>query len=685
MEDKIISIVTHHYMNLFMNKKIVIFCLLVLYSSAGWSQKVLQLQSPDKRTTLQVTIGDEITLSISQDKVTVLEPSAIGMSIRDISILGEQPKLIKTTTRSVVGNIIQTPVYKKSEIKESYNELCAHFKGRYSILFRCYDQGVAYRFVTKFKTDKIFVESEKAMYCFPSQTKGYAAYSNRGTEKDLSSQFANSFENTYDCQLLTKLNDKRLIFYPFLAVLPTGNKKVCITESDLKDYPGMFLLSNTKTFCMKGLYAPVPSRTEQGGHNLLQKLVKERHDYIAYTDGQRSFPWRIFSISSHDQELLDNDLVALLAEPSKITDQSWIKPGKVAWDWWNAWNITGVDFRAGINNETYKYYIDFAAKNNIEYVILDEGWAVNKKVDLFQVVPQINLEELIAYGKTKKVGIILWAGYWAFHRDMEKVVEHYARMGVKGFKIDFMDRDDQEMINFMWETAHLCADHKMLLDYHGACKPFGIQQTYPNVINFEGVMGLEQLKWKSEGYDQVTYDVTFPFIRMLAGPVDYTQGAMRNAIKRNYRPIGSEAMSQGTRCRQLAEYIVFESPFNMLCDAPTNYMKEQECTNFISSIPTVWDETRAMDSKIAQYISIARRSGEQWYVASMNDWKKRDLELDLSFLPDGNYQLEVFRDGVNADRNAMDYKKEIVPLSTNKKVKIRMYPGGGYIARISKI
>ncbi|MDD3038486.1 glycoside hydrolase family 97 protein [Bacteroides sp.] len=667
-----------------MTKKTVILFFLVLHSITGWSQKVMQLTSPNGQIVLQATTGDELLISVSQNGRTLLEPSPIGMNIREIGEIGKQPKVTKVTKRSVSGQKIASPIYKKSEVEESFNELIVQFKGKYAVNFRCYDQGVAYQFQTNFGKTPITVINEKADYKFPDQSKGYAAYSNRGKDGDIDSQFLNSFENTYDYKSLSSLNDQRLVILPFLVELPANNQKICITESDLYDYPGMFLRSKANTSAMEGVYATVPKVTEQGGHNMLQKMVKEREGYIARTKGTRSFPWRIFAIADNDKDLLDNDLVFLLGRPSSMTDLSWIKPGKVAWDWWNNWNLKGVDFRAGVNNDTYKFYIDFAAENNIEYVILDEGWAVNKKADMLQIIPQINLEELAAYAKSKKVDLILWAGYWAFHRDMEKVVKHYANMGIKGFKVDFMDRDDQEMVDFMWEAAEVCAEHKMLLDYHGTCKPFGLQRTYPNVINFEGVNGLEQLKWKKQGYDQVIYDLTFPFIRMLAGPVDYTQGAMRNATQKGYVPNYTEPMSQGTRCRQLAEYVIFESPFNMLCDTPINYINEEESTEFITSIPTVWDETVALDSKIGQYISMARRSKDTWYVGAINDWKTREMEIDLSFLPDGNYQIEIFRDGINADRNATDYKKEKKMLSDDKKVKIKMYPGGGVAAKISK-
>ncbi len=301
-----------------------------------------------------------------------------------------------------------------------------------------------------------------------------------------------------------------------------------------------------------------------------------------------------------------------------------------------------------------------------------------------QVIPEIDLKGLVEYGKSKNVDIILWAGYWAFHRDMEKVVKHYAEMGVKGFKVDFMDRDDQQMVNFLYEAARICAKYKMMVDFHGVFKPTGLNRTYPNVINYEGVNGLEQLKWSPESYDMVTYDVTIPFIRMIAGPMDYTQGAMRNAARGSYRPINSEPMSQGTRCRQLATYVIFESPFNMLCDNPSNYMREEECTEFIASVPTVWDQTMSLDGKVSEYVAIARRNGADWYVGALTNWDSRELELDLSFLGEGTFKAEIFKDGVNADRAGRDYKKEIITIPANKKLQIKMAPGGGFAARIFK-
>lgn len=663
-----------------MKLKSLFMTLLLTAGLTATAQKTYQVQSPDGKMKAVVTVKDRIEYTVSHDGTEVLAPSVISLTLQGGKVLGAQPKV--TGVQKVSSNtVVPSPFYKKKEVKDHYNEMVINFRGNFSVVFRAYDDGVAYRFRTKLKDD-IVVENEEATFNFAKDYYTYAPYVNSKADT-FEKQFFNSFEQTYEHKPITKLNSKRLMFLPFLVELDNG-KKVCITEADLEDYPGMFLNSSTTEPSLHAVFAPYPKATKQGGHNMLQMLVTERENYIAKTNGTRAFPWRVLIVSEKDMELTDCDMVYRLASPVKLLDTSWIKPGKVAWDWWNDWNLYGVDFRAGINNETYKYYIDFASQHGIEYVILDEGWAVNLKADLLQVIPEIDLQEIVDYAKAKNVGIILWAGYWAFHRDLENVVKHFADMGVKGFKVDFMDRDDQEMVKFLWKAAEVCAENKMMVDYHGVFKPTGLQRTFPNVINYEGVAGLEQLKWSPKGYDMVTYDVTIPFIRQVAGPMDYTQGAMRNATKQNYYPVNSEPMSQGTRCRQLATYVIFESPLNMLCDNPSNYMREEECTRFIATIPTVWDETKALDGEVAKYVAMARRHGDVWYVGAMTNWDKREITLDLSFLGEGNYKAEVFKDGINADRAACDYKKEIIDVPADRKLTIRMAPGGGYAAKIYK-
>ncbi|MDR1865909.1 MAG: glycoside hydrolase family 97 protein [Bacteroidales bacterium] len=658
-------------------KIILCFCLLPAWLHA----QTLTLQSPDKKIMVIIRIDDNITYSVLHEETEVVAPSPVSMSLLNSRIWGVHPKLKKKSVQGV-RETIPAPFYKKSEIDNMYNELTLTFADNYGMVFRAYNQGVAYRFTTTEKNE-IKIANEQVTLNFTQDHTAIAAYVANSENKTIGQQFFNSFENTYAHAPVSKLSNTRLIFLPVAVALEDG-KKLCFTEADLENYPGLYLLNRQNDRSLQGIFAPVPKHTTQGGHNMLQQLVDDREEYIARSTGARNFPWRVLAVSSSDKELLNNDLVYSLASPARISDVSWIEPGKVAWDWWNDWNIDGVDFRAGINNETYRYYIDFAARQGIRYVILDEGWAVNKQADLMQVIPSIDIPGLVEYGRQKNVGIILWAGYWAMDRDMDNVCRHYASMGVKGFKVDFMDRDDQYMVNFYYRCAATAAKYRLLVDFHGAYKPTGLQCTYPNVINFEGVFGLEQLKWSGTNVDMVTYDVTMPFIRMLAGPVDYTQGAMRNAIRRNYRPVNSEPMSQGTRCRQLAEYVVFESPLNMLCDSPANYDREQECTRFIAQVPSVWDETVPLDSKMAEYVSIARRKGEVWYIGGLTDWSERNITMDLGFLGAGDYQVELFRDGVNADRAARDYKREFTDIPPDKKLTVHLTSGGGFAGKITK-
>ena len=661
-------------------KKIVctfLLCLGLVCQAAP--AKDYSLTSPDGKMAVNVKVGEGISWTLSHGGDALIADSPVSMTLSDGVVYGDGDKVSKVSRRSV-DQVVKPHVYKKSEVKDAFNEMTLKFK-EFSLVFRAYDDGVAYRFVSHSK--KPFkVMAEQASFCFAQDWNMWVPYVCQNLT-DLNTQKFNSFENRYEYLPMSQWNKSRLAFLPLMVDGPSG-KKIALAESDLLNYPGMFLYNSAEGSALEGVYAEVPKDVQQGGHNNLQMLVKSREDYIAKFDGATSFPWRIVSVSEKDVQMADNDMVWKLASPAEDKDWSWVKPGKVAWDWWNDWNLYGVDFRAGVNNDTYKYYIDFASRNGIEYVILDEGWAVNKKADLFQVVPEINLEELVAYGNERNVGLILWAGYWAFDRELEKVCEHFSKMGIKGFKVDFMNRDDQVMVDFYRRAAETAAKYGLIMNYHGAFKPAGLHRTFPNVVNFEGVFGLEQMKWAKPEVDMVTYDVTVPYIRMMAGPMDYTQGAMRNANKKNFRAVNTEAMSQGTRCRQLAEYVIFDSPLNMLCDSPSNYMREAECTGFISAVPTVWDQTRGLCGEIGKYIAMARRSADVWYVGAMTDWNARTLELDLSFLQEGEYSVEIFHDGINADRAACDYKREVIDLPSDRKLVAKMVQGGGFAARIVK-
>ena len=651
-------------------KKIKIFLLLVLCTFVAQAQKQYQLASPDGKLQTTVNAGEKLTYDITFNGQQILETSPLSMTLSNGEVWGENDKPSKVSRKSVNG-VVKTPFYRATEVPEVYNEMTMKFKG-FNVVFRAYNDGIAYRFVNTSK--KPFnVVNELVNYQFPTDATASVPYVRPRKNQN---KYSNSFENYYENVPLSKVDQEKLVFLP-LVVSMENDVKVCITEVDLEDYPGLYMVGQGNTQ-LTSEFAPYPKRVEQGGHNMLQMLVREFEDYIAKVEKPRNFPWRVAIVAENDKALASSNLGYILAEASRIEDISWIKPGKIAWDWWNAWNLDGVDLEGGVNNDTYKAYIDFASKNGIEYVILDEGWAVNLKADLMQVVPEINLEELVAYAKSKNVDLVLWAGYHAFNRDMENVCRHYAAMGIKGFKIDFMDRDDQEMTAFNYRAAEMAAKYKLVLDLHGTHKPAGLNRTYPNVLNFEGVNGLEQMKWEKDNKAQVEYDVMLPFIRQVSGPMDYTQGAMKNVNSKGYYPSYYEPMSQGTRCRQLALYMTLDSPFNMLCDTPSNYEREKECTEFISTIPTVWEETIVLDGKMGDYIITARRKGDTWYIGGLTDWEARDLEVDLSFLGEKTYNGKLFKDGVNAERIGRDYKTESIQAQKGDKIKIPLASGGGF-------
>lgn len=639
----------------------------------------LTLLSPDGKVSAQINTDGTLTVSAAYDGKQLMAPSPIGIELADGTIVGDNVKVTSTKRKSVDG-MIASPFYRADSIAERYNQLTLGLGKNWEVQFRAFNDGIAYRFVSKAKKPFV-IKNEIAEYTFPQGAMATVPFVKSKKPESFEAQFATSFENLYTTDSLSRLDNRRLAFLP-VAVEPTGDDATLLfTEAALIDYPGMFL--NADGNKLRAVFAGYPKEMKQGGHNRLQMLVEEREDYIARIEAPRALPWRIAVVAPDDKTLAATNLTYLLAEPSRVDDISWIKPGKVAWDWWNAWNIDGVDFTTGVNNDTYKAYIDFAAEKGIEYVILDEGWAVNLQADLFQVVPEINLEELVAYARERGVDLILWAGYYAFERDMERVCKHYSDMGIKGFKVDFLDRDDQLMTDFEARAAEMCAKYNMVLDIHGTHKGAGLNRTYPNVLNFEGVHGLENMKWSKPEVDQVSYDVIIPFIRQAAGPMDYTQGAMDNANKKNYYPRYDEPMSQGTRCRQLALYMILDSPLNMLCDTPSNYRREPECAGFIAEVPTTWDETVVLDGKMGEYIVTARRKGDTWYVGGITDWTPRDITVDLSFLAPGrSYSADIFADGANAHRKARDYSHRQQTVGHDAKLKMHLAPGGGFAMKI---
>ena len=653
---------------------IVLFMISTMLSAQ--KSKIYEIKSPDNKIALKLDVGAKMLWSARCDGQQIIAPSAISLQLEGGEVMGDNAKISSSKTEKV-DQLITAINYKKAKIVDQYNQLKINCKGDYGIVFRVYNDGVAYRFFTKKKTDFI-VKNEEANFNFTNDYKAFIPYmwDYRGGVK-----FNHSFEALYKEINISKFATDSLAFLPLLVDVG-NNKKAVILEADLEDYPGMYLNMNQTKKGFRSVYAQYPLEAKLGGYENMNLIPTKRADYIAKAKGVRNFPWRAVVISQHDRDLLNNDMVQKLASPSRIADPSWIKTGQVAWDWWSDWNISHVDFKAGYNTTTYKYYIDFAAANKLPYIVMDWGWSSH--IDILTVIaPDINLQEIVDYGKKKGVDVVLWASWYAVTQQMELAFPKYAKMGVKGFKIDFVDRDDQIAVASLYDIAKKAAEYKLIVDYHGVFKPTGLQRTYPNVVGYEGVKGLENYKWATE--DQPRYTVSIPFIRMMAGPMDYTPGAMRNANKTNYRPIGAFPMSMGTRCNQLAMYVMFEAPFQMLSDNPTTYMKEQECTDFIAKVPTTTDETVALDGKVGEYAAIARKKGNTWFVGAMSNWTPRELTLDFSFLGEGNFQAVVFKDGMNADRDATDYKREVIKVTSADKVRIQLAPGGGWVARIEKI
>lgn len=626
--------------------------------------KEYSITSPDKQIRLNVTAGETTTWSVWFGDKLIIGPSEAALELEGGRFIGRKETVARATSASFSNTIKPVVPHKNSTIIDKYNQLIIRFRSGYSIVFRTYDDGVAYRFEAAQK-DELTVVNEVAAVSFPAGT---------GAWYPLEESFLSHNERSFLKASMDTIGNGHLASLPALFVSEGVN--VLITESDLEDYPGMWIRGDGKGG-LTGVWPAYPESERLRGDRTL--TVTARKNYIAKTKGTRTFPWRTFIIAAEDGGLIESDMVFKLAPECRLKETDWIKPGMVAWDWWNANNIYGVDFRAGLNTETYKYFIDFASENGIDYIILDEGWY--KLGNVLDIAPGFDIPELFRYAESKNVGIILWVVWKTFGDQMDEALKQFAAWGAKGIKVDFMQRDDQPIVNYYHEVARKAAEYKMLVDFHGSYKPVGMIRTYPNVLTSEGVKGLEHCKWSDEADPE--HNVTLPFTRMVAGPMDYTPGAMVNMDRLTFTPMFNRPASLGTRAHQMALYVVFESPLQMLADNPSNLKREPECVSFMASVPVVWDETRVLEAKIGDYVVIARRSGSDWYVGALTDWTKREFTIDMSFLPAGGYTVTSFADGINADRYASDYKKSTTTITETSKVNIVLAPGGGWVARIS--
>ncbi|RXF68630.1 glycoside hydrolase family 97 protein [Arcticibacter tournemirensis] len=644
-------------------RRTYIFFLLILILEVTAKAQSLTLESPDKNLKVKLLIGGEISYELAYKNKSYITPSKISMSLSNGVILGNQAKLTGAKRTSVNRQL--RPLNGISDlVKEKYNELKLQFKGGYSLTLRAYDEGFAYRYGTTFK-DSIRVMSETSEFCFNAN---YPAYFHPALS-----------ESEYRLQ---KISEQLQPNYSSLPVLvKASGLSILIHESDVLDFPCLAIRSDYKRQnTLTGVHSYFPRKTEVGGYSNFGLIVKETEPYLAKTAGSRFFPWRLLAVAENDRDILKNQLVYMLASENKLEDISWIKPGKVAWDWWNTMNLTGVPFKAGINTATYKYFIDFASANHLEYVNLDEGWS--DQFDLLKVNKDVDMNELTRYAKEKGVGLILWCVWRTLDRQMMEALYQFQKWGISGVKVDFMDRDDQILVRFHERLLKEAARRKLLVNFHGAYHPNGMSRTYPNQINAEGVKGLEWNKFDSLGTNPV-HDVTIPYIRMFAGSMDYTPGAMQNYNRKDWRLIPDRPVSQGTRCHQLAMYIVYYAPLQMLADSPTAYEKEPEYLKFLSSVPTVWSETVPLSGEAGKYVAVARRKGDTWYLGAMTNWDRRELPLLLDFLePDKKFVAEIFSDGANAERSGNDIRHDIVEVKKGDKLDISMAGGGGWAAII---
>ena len=643
------------------------FLLMALLLASVSMAKEYNVVSPDGK--LKVTVNDRQGLhwQITHGGTAVLLFSNMGLDAQQTNVL--------KASKGKINQTISMPFYKKASVKDECNLLTLKLKD-FDLEIRAYNIGAAYRFVYR-GNHPFNINKESSKFCFADDYQAFVPYvnDNRGGER-----YCFSFESYYDEQRLSEMYADSIAITPLAVCLPDG-KKAVIMETGVENYPGMFLKKGDGN-TLVAEFAPVPIAEEVGGFDRLNLVPTKRAPYIARLEGPQALPWRIVLVTEKDSQLLNCDMGQLLAPECRLNDISWIKPGKVAWDWWNNWNLTGVPFHAGVNTDTYKYYIDFAKKYALEYVIIDEGWS-GKESLLENLNQDIDVPAVIAYARQQGVRIILWASWRSLLNDTEKVMKHYADMGVSGFKVDFFDRDDQRVIRSSFEIAAMAAKYHLLVDYHGL-KPSGIQRAYPNVVNFEGVKGLENSKWEQRTangpiHDQPRYDCTIPYLRALPGPMDYTPGAMLNATKGNFFGNNNNPMSQGTRVHQMAMYTLFEAPLQMMADSPSKYLQNPECAAFIANIPTTFDETVVLGGEMGEWLALARRKGNTWYVAAMNNWTPRDLQLDLSFL--NGRKARVFADGINADREATDWQGYEQTLDGSP-VNVHLAPAGGWTAII---
>jgi alpha-glucosidase len=656
-------------------KKYFLVAIFINFYMSAWSYDSLSVCSPSGKICAKIWMEKNLKYRIYYNGTSILEPSEIDMILANNKSFSFNNSIKSHTVKKELYQIISPVPEKRKNIRDEYNIMSIGFRQPYKIEFRVYDDGVAYRFLTLFK-DSVIIQNEVAEFHFRDISSAYFPGVHKRSDADI---FHTSFEELYPLREVDKIEITEMAYTPVLVV-QQSNPKIAITESDLEDYPGMFL-GGTGSPVLKGVFAQYPLEEKVAIGEYPQSLVTKRADYIAKTKGARSFPWRVLIIADEDKQLPSNDMVYRLASPSRIRDASWVNPGKGTDEWTINVNLFNVPFKSGVNTASYKYYIDFAKRFGFNRIMMDAGWSNNQ--DLFKINPDINMDTLVEYAKEKEIKISMWTLAHTLGRQLDSALDQFNKWGVDFIMTDFIDRDDQKAINFYYRIAKACADHHIMVMFHGAYPPKGFNRTYPNNVTREGVLGSEYNIWSDKATPP--HDVTLPFTRMLAGSFDYEPGILNNATQKGFRPIEGMVMSQGTRCHQLAMFVVYDNPMQIFSGNPSQAWLEPEFMEFLSGIPTTWDETNIPDGKVAEYIVTARKKGEKWFIGGMTDWSARDLHIKFDFLDKGNYKATICKDGINADRYAADYILMDTTVKKNDKIKVHLAPGGGFVISLEKL
>ena len=655
-------------------KKSSLLFILILISFFGFAKDTLRIISPDKRIQVNVWSNDMLYYEVLYDKKAAIAPSIIDMELLN-GIKLSNDLSVRSSKQHSVNEIIISPVPdKRRNIPDVYNELHIQFRKNFEVFFRVYNDGVAYRISSKIK-DSITVKNETAQFNFPFNDTVYYPQVHKREDADI---FHTSFEELYRVTPLDSIDNNSIAFSPVL-IYSSRHPKIVITESNLDDYPGMFLSGNNNT-SLHGVFAPYPLEEQVVEGDYPQRIVTKRADYIARTNGTRNFPWRVIILAKEDKELPSNDLVYRLGSPSRLKDVSWIQPGKCTDEWIIDVNLFNVPFKSGVNTASYKYYIDFAKRFGFDRILMDAGWSDTK--DLFKINPNINMDSITAYAKQQGIKISMWTLAMTLDRQLDSALEQFKKWGVDFIMTDFIDRDDQKTVNFYKRITEACAKANIMIMFHGAYPAKGFNRTYPNNITREGVLGSEYNAWSDKPTPE--HNLVIPFTRMLVGPLDYEPGILDNATQAQFRPIWGKVMSQGTRCHQLAMFVVYDTPLPIFSGNPSQGYMEPAFMEFLGSLPNTWDETKILDAKVSDYIITAKKKGDDWYIAGMTDWSSRDLVIPLDFLEEGNYKATICRDGINAERYASDYILEEKQLQKNDRLTIHLAPGGGFLIRLSK-